>query len=264
MSSLITISTLTADLRALGVTPGMNLMVHCAFKSLGQWVCGGAEALILALEAALGDTGTLIMPTHNSQLSEPSHWCNPPVPEAWWPTIRDQMPPFDPAMTPTSYMGLLAETFRKQAGVLRSAHPQVSFAARGPQAEYVLRPHALENSMGPDSPLGRLYALDGQVLFIGVGYDVCTSFHLAEHFMTPPPPLKQEGAPLYINGQRQWVAYHDFAYNGDPFADLGADFEADCASQGPKEVRHGKIAAAPGRLFSQRRAVDFAKDWLNR
>ena len=50
MSTLITISSLTADLRALGVTPGMNLMVHCAFKSLGQWVCGGPEALILALE----------------------------------------------------------------------------------------------------------------------------------------------------------------------------------------------------------------------
>lgn len=262
MPSLITISTLTTDLRALGVTPGMNLLVHCAFKSLGQWVCGDATALILALEEVLGDTGTLMMPTHNSQLSEPSHWVNPPVPEAWWSIIRNEMPVFDPAMTPTCGMGLLAETFRKQPGVLRSGHPQVSFAARGPQAAYVLEPHALANSMGPDSPLGRFYALGGHVLLIGVGYEVCTSFHLAEHYLKAPPPLKKEGAPLWVNGQRQWVAYDDFCYDEDPFADLGKDFEMYLAQKDPMGVRHGKIAAAHSRLFSQRVAVDFAKVWL--
>ena len=204
-----------------------------------------------------------MMPTHNSQLSEPSHWVNPPVPQAWWPIIRDEMPPFDPAMTPSCAMGLLAETFRKQPGVRRSAYPQVSFAARGPQADYLIAPHALENSMGPDSPLGRFYDLGGYVLLSGVDYDVCTSFHLAEHFM-PAPPIKKEGAPVWIKGQRQWIAYDDLDYDSDAFGALGNDFESHLAQQEPALIRHGKIAAATSRLFPQRAAVDFAKVWLNR
>lgn len=259
MARLMTTTTLQHDLQNLGLQPGMTVLVHCAFKSLGKWVCGDAMALILALQEVLGPEGTLMMPTHTAQISEPAHWQNPPVPEAWWPTIREEMPPFLPHSTPTLRMGLLAETFRKQPDVLRSAHPQVSFAARGPQAAYLTDQHPLTHSMGPDSPLGRLYALAGHVLMIGVDYDVCTSFHLAEHALNSPPPLKQEGAPLLIEGQRQWVPYPDFDYDSDCFQALGTAF----ASQHPAEVRQGYLAQAPTRLFAQRPAVDFARVWLN-
>lgn len=269
MSQLITHSSLVHDLQRLGVEEGMHLLVHCAFGQLGQWVCGDALALIEALQATLGETGTLMMPTHTAQVSEPSLWINPPVPEAWWPIIREQMPLFDTRSTPTLGMGLLAETFRTQPGVLRSDHPLVSFAARGAQAAYLLQNHSLSHSMGPESPLGRFYALGGQVLLIGVGYDVCTSFHLAEHFMPPPLPMKREGAPLRVNGHRQWVFYDDLIYNEEPFAELGEAFEdwvKECppadGAQRAVLFRRGLIAAAESRLFSQAVAVDFAKGWL--
>src|SRR5512137_1004372 len=106
----VTVSSLKTDLAALGVTPGMVLLVHSSLSALG-WVCGGAQAVIQALTELLGPAGTLVMPAHSGGLGDPAQWRNPPVPESWWQTILDEMPPFDPALTPTRSMGVIAETF---------------------------------------------------------------------------------------------------------------------------------------------------------
>src|SRR5512138_2716340 len=56
---------LTDDLLALGVQRGGVLLVHSSLRSLGAEVSRanqGAETVVLSLLAALGDTGTLLMP----------------------------------------------------------------------------------------------------------------------------------------------------------------------------------------------------------
>ena len=53
------------------------------------------------------------------------------------------MPAYDPDLTPTFHMGIIPETFRKQAGVLRSANPDASFAAWGQHAKQIADNHAL-------------------------------------------------------------------------------------------------------------------------
>ena len=175
--TLATVESLQTDFKALGIETGMVLLVHSSLSAMG-WVCGGAVAVILALQEVLGETGTLVMPTHSTDLSDPSQWENPPVPESWWQTIRGTMPAYDPDLTPTRSMGKIAETFRKQKDVLRSAHPQSSFCASGPQASYVVDNHALAFGMGENSPLARIYDLNGFVLLLGVRHSSNTSIHL--------------------------------------------------------------------------------------
>jgi aminoglycoside N3'-acetyltransferase len=144
---------LIAELRALGVRPGGVLLVHTALSRVG---CSPDE-LIKALLAVLGDTGTLAMPS----------------------MADDDDVPFNRATMPCRAVGLVADTFWRLPGVLRSDNPH-AFAAHGPLASRITQPHPIDIPHGVDSPPGRVHELDGQVLLLGVGYGACTTLHVAE------------------------------------------------------------------------------------
>jgi aminoglycoside 3-N-acetyltransferase len=245
---------LARDLRNAGIEAGMTLLVHSSLKSLG-WVSGGPIAVIQALFDVVGDDGTLVMPAHTSDNSDPVHWQNPPVPPAWQQTIRDTWPAFDPRITPTREMGAIAELFRTWPGTIRSDHPAASFSANGRNAATIVGGHELTSSLGEASPLARVYDLGGHVLLLGVGYDRNTSFHLAE-YRSGIRPLAPNGAAMLRDGVRAWVAFEDVDFDSDCFPAIGAEFEQ------TGQVRTGAVGSATVRLFSQPAAVDFATVWM--
>lgn len=256
--TLITADMLAADFRRLGVQEGMTILLHSSFKSLGQWVAGGPVAVILALEQVLGEEGTLVMPTQSADLTDPSGWSRPPVPEAWWPGIREHMPAYDPALTPVRGMGIIPDCFRKQKGVRRSGHPVDSFAAWGKHRDAIIDGHGLEYAFGEQSPLARIYELGGSVLLLGVDHGNNTSLHLAEH--RADYAGKQEvmaGAPMMVDGVRQWVEFKDYNWNSDDFAELGADFSRETG-----RIVSGQVAASAAQLVPQREIVDYGVKWL--
>ncbi len=254
----VTPASLLADLRALGVQPGMTLVVHSALSALG-WVAGGPQAVVQALQAAVSPGGTLVMPAFSTHLTDPGHWQNPPVPEAWKPVVRAETPAFDEHLTPTRGMGAVVDCFRHLPGVRRSAHPHFSCVAWGQHAADITATHPLDEPFGPESPLGRVYALDGHVLLLGVTHANNSSLHLAERqAVWVGKKSAADGAPVLLNGERVWQAFfYATDWNADDFAQLGEDFARTTAAEQRGPVGHGVA-----RLFRQRAAVDFAVTWL--
>ncbi|PEX81466.1 AAC(3) family N-acetyltransferase [Bacillus cereus] len=251
-----TIESITKDLKALGVKKGMTIIVHSSLSSIG-WISGGAVAVVEALMKVVTKEGTIIMPTQSSDLSDPKHWSRPPVPEEWWQIIRDNVPAFDPRITPTRGMGEIVECFRTYPNVVRSNHPLGSFAAWGKHAEEIARDHSLSMSFGEESPLRKIYDLDGYILLIGVGYDSNTSVHISE-VRTGARELIKVGAPIMENGERVWKEFVDMDYDSDTFVEIGVQFEQ------KGTVTNGKIGNATCRIMKQRDIVDFGTEWFRK
>jgi aminoglycoside 3-N-acetyltransferase len=150
------------ELRGLGIREGGVLLVHTSFRAVRP-VEGGPLGLLRALRRALGPAGTLVMPA-----------------------MTDGLTAFDPLSTPTYEMGVTAELFWRQPGVVRSTHPGGSFAAAGPLAARICAPQPLAPPHGPDSPVGRVHELGGQVLLLGVTHSENTMLHLAEALAAVP------------------------------------------------------------------------------
>ncbi len=174
---------LVTQLREIGVQQGSVLVVHTSFRAVRP-VQGGPLGLIQSLLEVLGPNGTLVMPA--------------------WPA--DDKAPYDPISTPASPdLGIVADTFWRQPGVVRSKHVN-AFAALGPHAHDVnvdvfpLPPHI------PESPIGRVHDLDGQVLLLGVGHDANTTLHLAEIIANVPYRIPRT-CTVYENGHPIQVDY---------------------------------------------------------
>lgn len=255
-SALVTQKSIERDLRALGVADGDVLVVHSSLSSLG-WVAGGAAAVVDALLAVIGNGGTLSMPAHSGDWSDPSGWENPPVPESWWDEIREERPAFDPYGTPLREMGRVTENLLMRRATVRSGHPLHSHMANGRNAVEIVQHHPLEDSFGDGSPLGRLFDLDAKVLLIGVGHGQNTSLHLAEARASWPGKSTVEfRSKVMIDGTAQHVAWMADEVDADDF-DLLGDY-----LDGTGHVTKGLVGQAPTRVAPMRRIVEMATRWF--
>ncbi len=150
---------LSRDLRALGLEPGAQVMVHASLRRIGP-VEGRAQGLIEAIVETIGPEGTMMMVLG-----------------------ADSSVPFDAAKSPvdTDEMGFLAEAFRTFDGVQVNDHASDRFAAIGPRAHAFIHAPPLHDYLGPNSPLDRFRRHRGQVLRLGADIDTVTLTHLAEY-----------------------------------------------------------------------------------
>lgn len=253
----LTCDSLAEQFAACGLAEGQTVLVHSSMSRLG-WIVGGAQDVIRALLRVLGSSGTLMMPTHTGDNGDPCHWRNPPVPEHWWPIIRQHRPAYDPAITPTRQMGAIPELFRTWPGVIRSAHPVGSFAALGPNAAYLTADHTnLYAPFGDDSPIGKLYELDADVLLLGVGHGNNTSLHLAEVRANWPGKFSiHEGTAMLLDDERRWVEFEMLELESDDFPTIGDAYEAEHG------IPRHRVGQAEVRFLKQRPLVNYAVQWM--
>jgi aminoglycoside 3-N-acetyltransferase len=244
---------LTADLRSLGLLRGQDLLVHCSLSAIG-WVDGGPATLLQAIADVAGPAATIVVSAQTPWTSRTSQAFRSAT------AGRDQdgidryaaeLPVFDPESTPSHGMGTFAEHLRTRPEARRSAHPQTSFAALGPGAAAIASGHDPECHLGEHSPLRWLYDADAAVLLLGVGYAVCSAFHLAEY---------------RVNGGAH-VRGSDL--DDSDFARLGAALDAEWLIESgrldedpPAGPRCGQVGMARSRWVPVRTAVDFAVNWM--
>lgn len=251
----VTVDDIAADCRALGVEPGETLIVHSSVSALG-WVAGQQQAVVEGLQRAVTEEGTLVVPTHSSQFSDCEKWSNPPVPDEWVAAMPERLPPFRPAATPSRGVGAVPECFRTYPETVRSRHPEYSFAAWGEDAEAIVANHSYDHGLGDGSPLADVYDHEGRILLLGVGHDVNTSLHLAEHRADYEKEHVSHRAPVIEDGERVMVEYEDIVGTTEDFEDVGAAFESEMG------VTEGTVGAADAKLIEQSELVDFAVDWF--
>jgi aminoglycoside 3-N-acetyltransferase len=253
----VTRAQLVRDLGRLGVEEGQTLLVHASLRSLG-WVDGGAATVVAALREAVGTDGNVAVPASTEANSMTSRAHRERIASMTPDAVKKykmDMPAFDRDTTPSGG-GAISEALRKSKGAVRSAHPQSSFAAVGREAEYLMADHQLECHLGEASPLAKLYKMEARVLMIGVGYQTCTAFHLAEYRYRPRPPERAYACVVSIDGERHWRGYHDVVLDDSEFENIGEAFAAELA------IEPGYVGNAECRLMSLPKAVDFAVKWM--
>lgn len=198
----VTRSRLADTLTRLGVRRGGVLMVHVRMSALG-WMVGGMDAIIWALRDAVGPDGTLLAFT--GWEDSPYHVSSWPI--RWQQAYLDQ-PAFDPEVSAARReFGRFPERLRTWPGARRSSHPEVSFAALGPAAGELLSEPSDDNPWGPEGPLGRLVAADGQVLMIGP-IKTLTLCHHAEAIARVDGKRYHEYAmPVRVGDTVEWRQY---------------------------------------------------------
>ena len=170
------------DLSSLGVQVGDGLFVHASMSAIGSTV-GGARTIVGSLLETVGATGLVGMPGFSSDAYFPAELDKSRLTENQIAAIEDAVPGFDFAKSPTSGMGVIAETSRTWPGTQRSGHPAVSICLNGLKASDFLEEHSLAWATGERTPLGKL--LDRQamkILLVGVGWNRCSALHTAETF----------------------------------------------------------------------------------
>ncbi len=232
--SSISQAELIDQLRALGVLQRGVLLVHMSYRAVRP-VEDGPAGVIEALGSAIGSGGTIVMPS--------------------WGDDDDRS--FEPYRTPASAsLGATADMFWRLPEARRSAHP-FAFAALGPQAETItadplpLPPHH------PESPVGRVYELDGQVLLLGVGHDANTTIHLAEVLANVPYGVAKH-CTIVRDGHPVRVDYTENDHCCQRFA------LADQWLRARHLQREGRVGHAEARLVRSQDVVTVVREQLSR
>lgn len=161
---------LVNDFKNIGLSLGDMVVVHSSLKSMGH-VEGGAECVIDALKAVVGDEGTIIFPTFTYSTSyADSYFSNKDTP---------------------SCVGYITEVFRHMDGVIRTNHPTHSVAIWGKYRRELAEGVELDDTpMGVHSPYRKFADYGAKIIMLGCSLSHNSFMHAMEEEAAVPYALR--------------------------------------------------------------------------
>lgn len=191
--TILTKQQLLKAIHRVGIRRGDIVMAHTSLSAFG-YIVGGSETVIDCLLEAVGNTGTLVVPTHSL------NWVG--------------NTPYD-AKTSPSLVGSITNHFLKREGAIRSNHPTHSVAAIGPLAAALVAGH--DHTVAPQARegfWGNFVKANGKVLLM-CRLEANTLLHAGELWAGVPYP---PGSVHFIkNGRRSEVTMQGMPWHIDSF-----------------------------------------------
>jgi aminoglycoside 3-N-acetyltransferase len=182
----------TSCLEQLGIGKGDCLFVHSGLKSLGKFVPpagkNSLDALLDAFVQAIGEDGTLVVPTFNFG------FCKGKA--------------FDLQHTPSEGMGAFSEFIRLKPEALRSRHPFQSVAAVGRLAAAIAGAQG-RSAFAPGGAFDVMLKHGCKIVFFGV-YFVETFAHVAEERALVPYRFWKTFTGEFVDGETSRRIQVDF------------------------------------------------------
>ncbi len=229
-------------LEQLGLRKGDSVGVHSSLSSFG-YVDGGADAVIDAIIEIVGEEGNVVMSTYSTNLLPVER---APEEIAMGVSWLYKILPYDPEETPCR-TGTIPETFRKRKGAVRGSHPSNSIAAIGPKAKELVE------------GWHKLLELDGYILLIGVGLNVCSAMHLAEKRVRFPEHILEKITPPEEFVQK--YPEQEWKWDVGPYPDFDK-MEQPCIEHGI--MKKARIGEATVKLLRLRELIDLYAEYLQR
>lgn len=222
---------LARGLRRLGLRPGMGLMVHSSLKSFGR-TAEGAKTVVEALMEAVTEDGTILLPSFNHGAA-----------------FEKDAPGYYSPLETRCTNGAIPDYFWRRPDVLRTLNPTHAYAAWGRNARPLLKDHHRTLTMGPDSPLGRLWRDGGYCLLIGIDYGSSTFKHVTEttNKVSCLGP-RTEAYPVRLSDGRE-VRGRTWGWREKncPISEPARYVQAEMASRGLEIT--GEVGPSPCRLY---------------
>lgn len=237
-------------------------MIHASLRAIGP-VEGGPAGVLDALDAAVGEAGTLMMVLG---ARDDWAWVNE-LPEHERAARLADAEPFDCRHTPAQPdVGYLAEAFRRRAGTCVTDHPEGRFGARGARAAELLRDPPWHDYYGPGSPLERLCQLGGRVLRLGADLDTTTVLHWAEYLVELPDKRRVRRYRRIAASPTPVIRHVDCLDDSEGIVDWpGEDYFAlilqDYLAAG--RALEGTVGGARSELLAAADLVAFGVAWMN-
>jgi|SRR3989344_1068981 len=199
------------------------IMVHSDLGSFGKLgdvknKNGFLRCILNAFINVIGDEGTLIVPTYNTE-----SFCKNKI--------------FDVKNT-KSTAGVFTEFVRNKKGAIRSEDPIHSHAGIGKNAEKLLK-NVSNESFGEDSFFDRLYKLDGKIVNFGKFFDI-TFLHYIENKFNVNYRFNKKfsGSIIKEDGSKE---YKEIIYYVRYLPEDGKDVKYDITKLGYELERRGLL-----------------------